>query len=161
MEQKPTLEGSAGKCWTMNLDTLPPLLKPTLGAWILELPKQSPAWSYYFLSVISLADFPDIKPAVKKYPEAQYEILFFALNPNYEPDPLNHASIVALRPFNYVNQFNGCSDADAAEVGSRLVQQLVEGQQLAEPQGILGAQERWAKHIQLFIDVVRSQSTPE
>lgn len=156
---EPIATGIAGKAYEINLQPETAAQEAMLKQWLLNLPKQSPAWSDYSLGLCHLRDIPGARPAKKRYPDAEYELLFFALNPDYNPDPTNINSLAPLTPINYSTQFHDLTDGEAVVVATKMMQGLVDGQYFAEPQGIVGAREWWERSIEDFVEEAKAART--
>lgn len=127
----------------------------TLGAWLLHLPGQHPLWNHYMLSVVHLRPIDGGRPVYRRYPEAEYELNMFALDPKAGPKPDDMATLYPLEPVNYVEQFHNITDEQAVRVGARLVEMLVHGLLFAEPSGIVGARALWARAFEAILGEVR------
>lgn len=123
------LKGKAGTAEEIK-STRPPMITQ----WFLHLPKQHPFWSDYLLAITSLADLPGLPAASKLYPQAENEIIFAALNPEFHPSIGEPKSLSVLHPVNYMHQFHGVNETQASAIARRIVQRFVDGQLLAEPQ---------------------------
>lgn len=158
-EIEPIAEGNSGKAWEIDAKPKKRDQNATIKAWLLNLPGSHPLWSNYEVGVISLRDIPGVPPANKKYPEAEYELIMIALNPDYQPSPTDIESLVPLRPENYVSQFHGLTEDEAAKVGLWMVLDLVKGQLIAEPSGVIGARELWANRLNKAIFLLQQART--
>lgn len=103
--------------------------------WILHLPGQSAAWSDYALMSCSLADFPGVPPAKKRFPEATHEIHLFAIDPTYPQVDLDAGGVALLEPVNYVVQV-ATTNERFRELIEQLAVKFVNGEIPAEPQGV-------------------------
>lgn len=56
-----------------------------LAVWFLHLPKVHPFWFHYVLGIIHLRPIAGAKDAKKDYPEAEYELMLYALDPKRPP----------------------------------------------------------------------------
>jgi hypothetical protein len=127
----PDFEGPAGRAWRVALpaqheraDTT-----ATLAQWLLTIPSAHPAWHSYALAVVHLREIPGVRPAVKRYPEAAYELLVLALDPDKPlPDPdVQPFRLPFLTPPNLVEQFHGVTDEQAVQVAELLARGFVDG----------------------------------
>lgn len=99
-----------------------------LGTWLVYAPWAHPFWHTWAMSVVHLRDIPGVPPAHKKYPEAEYELLIAALDPNKGPDPDHPENGFAfLHPIDVVEQFHGISDRDATRLLESAVRAIVAG----------------------------------
>lgn len=127
----PDVEGIAGKAWIVgreegdHVDTT-----ATICCWLLHVPGAHPAWSWYTFQIVHLRDIPgQSKPAHRRYPEAEYELMILALHPDHQPDPDDPKSCGNfLVPVNVVEQFHGLTDEQAREMGRQAVTLICRGQ---------------------------------
>lgn len=77
-----------------------------------------------------------------------HEIVVLAINPDFPEEAFQEGGIGHLEPLNHVAQFASKSDSRAIEVAVGMVERLVAGQEIAEPQGIMGATERFRKSVE-------------
>lgn len=134
--REPDARGPGGAAWLVRKN---PGASPTgIATWFLHQPGVHMAWSWWMLGLCHLRDVPDFPPAKLHYPGAQYEITSFALSPNHPvPDPdqvdFGHGpGPQHLTPVDWVVQFHGVNDAEAAEILRLVVQQCVAGQLAAD-----------------------------
>ena len=91
----------------------------TLAGWLIHAPGQSPAWSDYLLMLVHLRDLPGVPPATRKFPEAEYQMTLFALDPEGKPRADDAETWWPLTPFNAEVQFAGPTSDSQAMLGSR------------------------------------------
>ena len=138
----------AGRAEEMTLVPIRPLDACGIKQYLLTLPGAHPFWSQFMLGLISLADVPGVPPAHKSYEQAEYEILFVALDPDYHPIPEDRESWHPLIPANYVVQFHGITRDEAMQMLRMLAGEFVAGRLIAEPTGVMGAREMFAKAVE-------------
>lgn len=130
--------------------TITPVEKPanpfTLFQAVITSSGEHAFWSNYLLSICHLKDVEGTEPAIKHYPEAEYELLVMALDPESKPDDANTWKY--LTPPNVVVQFHGCDEEGAKKVGEKIVEQIKDGALFMEPSGISGAREQWKGYVQ-------------
>jgi hypothetical protein len=128
------LEGPLG--WARYVPTPPdhPNADTTVTSWFMHLPNQGLGWDKYVLYVISLQDVPGRPPAVKRYPQAEFELVVAALAPNFHPVPEDPQTWRFLDPVNFVDQFHGVSREQAGRVAEACAAACVAGRLLAETQ---------------------------
>jgi len=70
-----------------------------------------------------------MEPANKSYPEAEYECLIVAIDPDRcpKPDPDSEEGYPYLIPMDIEEQFHGISDADASRIGELVVRTILSG----------------------------------
>lgn len=161
----PNTSGVAGRAWKVALDA--PWVKSapnsTLVAWFLCVPSAHPFWSWYSISVIHLRDMEGVKPAIRQYPEAEYELIVIALDPgpdrnnHVEYDPDGSEPTKLLMPPNHVIQFHGLSDEQAAELGDRLAMAVCRG--LLNPD--TDHRRAWTKAVQQLVERYSARLPPE
>lgn len=139
-------QGRVGNYELINLQAITPDQMATLKAWLMHLPKQSPAWSHYMLGVIHLRPIEGGRPVNKHAPDVEHEIIMCALDPESKPDANNVNTLVPLHPINYSIQFAGLSDEKAIETAQLLVTGFAEGGFLAEPDGFVVGYVRAREH---------------
>lgn len=118
----PTFEGAAGKVWTFAPP--PPDDDPrhatTIGdAYLIFAPGAHPLWSWHVLMGVALREVPGVSPPVLQYPDAEYEVMVWALDPGHPaPDPRHWPlpGLQLLQPADAVVQFDGTGDDGAAEL---------------------------------------------
>jgi|OM-RGC.v1.018148353 hypothetical protein len=120
---------------------------PALQAWVLWCPQDHPAWQAYYVTGCSLDDerFGErFGPSQKQYPEAEYEITVFALNPEHHDlvaaminseDPLHGvaegdgrpANVPYLMPPNVVQHVDGITRDGADAIVEAVVNVAING----------------------------------
>jgi len=146
-----TYEGRAGRGFRAEL--LPADDRPNvdsiacLGRWNLYLPGQHPFWTRFTLGVVHLRDSKSMTPAKKHFPEATHEIDVFAVDPTFSEKEFSEGSTAPLEPVNHVVQFVAKDDREAVLVAEKMVRRLVDGLEFAEPSGISGARDLFAKSV--------------
>lgn len=126
--RSPDLTGR-GSAWRISTAAVPQW-SPTIDAWLVHVPGAHPFWSHWVISVVHLRDVPGTPPAKKHYPEAEYEFLIGALDPDRPlPDPDDPAvgSVRVLMPIDVVEQFGGVSDEDAKTICEGAVRVVLDG----------------------------------
>lgn len=107
------------KAWRLTL----PEGHTTLGSWLVHVPGAHPFWSWWLMSVVHLREVEGV-PVVRQYPEAEYEFLILAINPDAEDglDPDDWPPTTAndepwmLWPPDVVEQFHGVDDETAKNI---------------------------------------------
>lgn len=147
-------EGSAGKAFRAELppgdDRPNPDTMTCLGRWNLTLPGQHMLWDRYSLNLCHLRDCAGITPAKKSSPDVTHEIVVFAVDPRFPENLFQEGSIAHLEPLNHVCQFTADNDQKAVEVADAMVQRLVDGMEIAEPSGIVGARDRFKTSVHML-----------
>lgn len=115
----PDLQGPHARAWRFRGGALTPDQSATLMSYLVNFPASHPLWPTYTVSVIHLRDIPGVAPANKDYPEAEFEFMVVALDPNGTlGHPLATDDIESwhhLVPLNVRVQFNAANDEDAKQ----------------------------------------------
>lgn len=146
------IDGPAGYAIPINRRNAP-YPEASVAFWLLHIPGPSPAWDHYALSIVGLQDYFGIPEAVKNYPEAEYEIMFCAVDSKHNPRADITESIRFLQPINYLEQFHGVSSEAATEVAHSMVRAFVDGSLFPEPQGIVGAKKLFRQTLELALKI--------
>lgn len=119
-EFPPTHAGPAGKAWRWDYrgeTEGDPTEQTTLGSWLLHCPTSHPWWPWYLLTGVKLFDVEGLPPAHRQYPEAEFELLVMALNPEKPlPAPIGLMAMPFLSPPDQCHQFHGLTDEKAREL---------------------------------------------
>lgn len=148
--------GVAGTAFTVELP--PPDDRPnpnsvaSLGRWNLTLPNQHPFWDRYVLCLCHLRDCAGLSPAIKHRPGVTHEIAVFAIDPDFPESAFQNGGVCVLEPVNYCCQFDSPSDQKAYDIAQAMVQQLVDGQPLAEPSGVTGARDLFDQAVAAMLE---------
>lgn len=118
MQREPDIVGAYGKAWRSRVELLP-AEKASLATWIVERPGAHPAWSNWLVGLCHLRPMDGVQPAVKRYPEAEFELLVMALDPGFPLDVDDAATFHTMTPFDLVFQFHGLSDGEAVRFVER------------------------------------------
>lgn len=113
----PDLQGDYGFGWCVD-DVTPGNVDQTatVGAWIVHLPASHPIWPTYLFAAISLEEIPgQSKPPTLHYPEAEFEFIILALNPEQRIDVADRETWHYLSPVNVVVQFDYAPTIDPDE----------------------------------------------
>ena len=136
-----TIEGICGKGYRIAAQDDNPRKQTTLDSWFLLMPGGHPFWHCYFLGLVHLRDVSGLPPAHKAVPFVEHELVMYALDAALNPDYRDMHTFSPLRPLNYVVQFGDLTDEQATELCGKIAEMFVQGQLIAEPQGISGAYE--------------------
>lgn len=126
-----TTEMVQWKAWRWRLQPTGKRERPdhdaTLAMWLLDCPGAHAVWSRWVVSLIHLRPIAGVRPAMKRFPEAMFEMSSAALHPN-EPFELDSAGpLPFLHPFDWVVQFHGVTDEQAIRVGELVVESCMSG----------------------------------
>jgi hypothetical protein len=129
--REPDREGSCGKAWLIRRPSAKELATSpnwaaTVASWLLYVPGAHPMWHSYALAVVHLREVPGAPPPHKTYPDAEYELMIYALNPKVQHDP-DDFKPAFLQPANLVEQFHGLTDSKAAKLAEQLAAAFVNG----------------------------------
>lgn len=120
-------QGPLGEAWTLPLEPkMSPAHYAAIYSSLIRAPQAHMLWQWHLLSVISLRDIVGARPAHKQYPEAEYEIGVFAIDPASIPDP-EHPPYSLLHPEDIVVQFHGINDDQAKRIGELATRACVVG----------------------------------
>lgn len=110
----------------------------SVGAWFVNGPFHV-AWQWWMLGCVDLFPIEGAPPAHKQYPQAEYEILIFSLDPAKSPPPLEKAEAgnltdgwgggegIFLTPADLVFQFHGVSREEARSVLEWMIERIMAG----------------------------------
>lgn len=134
-ELEPTTSGAVGRAWRVVVpdEARDWRSEGTVGQWIVCAPGYHPFWSWYAVGVLALRDIEgQDAPAIKHFPEAEYELLVVALDPEYPPPHPHRVGAERLRflePVNQCVQFGDVGgDGRANEILGLVVGAIVKGQ---------------------------------
>lgn len=99
----------------------------TLANWLAYCPGLHGVWKYWLVSLVSLRDHPELPPAKRAYPEAQYELMVLALDPRCRPDPDRVHSLAPMLSPDQIEQFHCRSELEAIRFCEHLVRLIVSG----------------------------------
>lgn len=111
--------------------------------WMLRMPGPSAAWDRYVIMPCSLADAEGVPPAHRHFPEATHEITVFAINPDFPDADFVAGAVSLLSPANHVVQVTLPTDEACDWLAMVCAESFVKAVNLIEPQGIMGASERF------------------
>lgn len=129
--REPDVTGPFAKAWFFsNKDPKVPDHQACLGSWLLNMPGAHPFWSYWLVTCVHLRDIPGVKPAHKKYPEAEFEFSIHSIDPERCPEPDPDKALEGfplLSPVDVVEHFHGLSDRDALRVAEAGINAMCHG----------------------------------
>lgn len=99
----------------------------SLVIWLFHCPGVHAVWSYWMAQLIHLRPIEGVKPADKRYPEAEYELLVLALHPDSKPDPDDARTFAWLTPPDSCVQFHGVTDDVAVEIVGLMARGVSDG----------------------------------
>ncbi len=132
--REPDEQSPYARAWNLDLTKIPdrPEKVLAISSWLINMPGAHAFWSYWTLSIISLRDVPGVKPAVKRYPEAEYEFMIMAINPEKcplpDPDLMLTDGYPWLTPIDVVEQFHGISEMDCRRLAEGAIKAILSGQ---------------------------------
>lgn len=130
MRRPPDLSGHAGRAWRVPNRSRTPDHAATLGQWLVQVPGAHPFWEHWAVAVIHLRPLPGAKAAHKRYPQAEYEFVIFAIDPTTAPEPdpdKADEGYPFLTPVDVAEQFHGVSDRDAVRICDAAVRAILSG----------------------------------
>lgn len=129
----PDRTGNGVRAWKL-VATQPPRNvdhTATLGAWLINCTWAHPAWQWWFMGLVHLRPIQgQSKPAFRRYPEAEFEIVVWSIDPERcpAPDPDQYGDgYPMLLPIDHEHQFHGVSDADAVRIADLFVRAIADG----------------------------------
>lgn len=131
--REPDQKSHLARAWNLDLSKVPegPAKEAAVASWLLNVPGAHPFWSYWVMSVISLRDLPGMKPAHKCYPEAEYEFMILAVDPERHPAPDPDLILLEgfgwLDPIDVMEQFHGISVMDCRRLAEGSVRAICSG----------------------------------
>lgn len=124
----PDWQGVGGRAWLIPNKSDVPDHQATIAGWLVNAPGCHPFWSWWTVHVIHLRDIRGVKPAHKRYPEAEYEFVILAIHPDHPADPDHpEKGYHYLTPANVVEQFHGVTDRDAGRFAELAVRSILDG----------------------------------
>lgn len=128
----PDKRGLGTEAWRSRMASVDedPRVAANIEGWVVKGPYH-PAWSYWMVGCIDLAEHPGVDPPKKQYPEAEFEVMIVSLDPKcYPPDPDSPAGLTFLTPPDLVFQFDGVTREQAGEICSLVVDHALNGRSL-------------------------------
>jgi len=117
-----------GRAWLFRkpANEVEPEYEACLATWLVNRPGLNVDWAWWLVAVIHLRDVPGAEPAFLAYPQAEYEFMIYAIDPEQCPNPEPDAEIgyPILTPYEVVEQFHEVTDTDASrlcELGVRTI----------------------------------------
>ena len=127
----PTYTGPAGQAWLIPNESTDPSHQASLASWIVNVPGAHPFWAYWMVAVCHLRPLPGVKPALKKYEEAEFEFLIATIDPELCPNPTPEYALSEglrfLTPIDVAEQFHGVTDHDAIRVCEGAIRAILQG----------------------------------
>lgn len=125
----PDLQGPYGRGWQLKHIETRPDHQASLGTWLVNCPNAHPFWHWWMVGMVSLRDIPGVKPATKRYPEAEYEFMIYSINPEEcpNPEPDDPEGYPHLLPVDVVEQFHGVTERDAGRILTSAIQAIMNG----------------------------------
>ena len=114
----PDMDGDVAQAWVLKGDVRTPAHYASIYSSLIHAPQAHPLWHWHLLGLISLRDIKGVHPAMKLYPEAEYELGVYAIDPTdkYVPDP-DEPGYPLLEPPDVITQFHGIDAEQAKEIG--------------------------------------------
>lgn len=129
--REPDKVGPYGRAWLLKRQEEASLAQTAcLASWLVNRREAHLLWQWWLVSVVHLRDIPGVPSANKRYPEAEYEFLIYAINPEFCPDPVpdDPAGYPHLIPFDVIEQFHGITDQDVTRLCEGAVYAILAGQ---------------------------------
>lgn len=123
----PDVKGQYAEAWLCTPHPQTAAEQAALATYLVKMPNTHPLWDHWIITAVHLRDIEGAPPAKKQYPEAEYELMILALNPEENPaeiDPDNlPRPLPWLSPPDAIVQFH-CNGMDQAAV--RITQLVIE-----------------------------------
>ncbi len=126
-EVTPDKDGHA-KAWSIPLKPQSPAEEACLACWVVHATWAHAFWSYWGITLVHLRDMPGVPSAHKNYPQAEYELVIAAIDPDECPPDRDAFVPAYLHPIDVVKQFDGVRDRDAVRIVELAVDAIVAGQ---------------------------------
>lgn len=132
--REPDQKSPYARAWNLDISKVPdsPTKAAAISSWLVNMPGAHAFWSYWTLNIISLKDLPGVPPAKKHYPEAEYEFMILAIDPERCPTPDPDRIIVEgyphLTPIDVIEQFHGISEMDCRRLAEGAIRAILSGQ---------------------------------
>jgi hypothetical protein len=125
MVRKADKVGAVASAWVIDAKDHP----TTVASWLINHPSAHPLWNQWTVGLLTLRSVEGVPPAKLDYPEAEFELLVIAQNPDY---PISNPTagefqLAPLHPIDVDKQFHGVNDEVAAHIVELLVDAVVEG----------------------------------
>lgn len=115
--------GAAASAWKIDAKGHP----TTVCSWLINHPNAHPLWNQWTVGLLHLKPVPGMPSAKLQYPEAEFELLVIAQNPDYPISDLDDIQLAPLHPIDVIKQFHGVNDEVADHIVERLVEAVVQG----------------------------------
>lgn len=146
----PVPDGDGG--WTARrawLGQMPSEGSPRLRVWLMEVPGAHAFWCHWIVSLVHLRPMEGVRPAVKAYPEAEYELSVMALDPQKPIDIDVKGDFTLLQPLDLVFQFHGVSDANAVALADWYVENVMTNPTLSPDSDFKAL---WQRRLAIMVD---------
>lgn len=123
----PDITGDGVEAWEIKLPEVQTTTSSLLG-FLVRCTWAHPFWDRWVISVQHLREMEGQRPALKQFPEAEYELLIVTLDPEHEADPDHpERGYRFMEPVDLVFQFHGLTDRDAARLCRLAVETIAAG----------------------------------
>lgn len=133
MLRPPDLTGPAGTAWKVQVSPNPMRGTTDVARFVLHLPRVTPFWAWYVITVVHLRPMDGAPPAIVLVEGATHEVLVLAIDPNagapgdgWDLDDTTKAPRW-LSPLECVRQVTGLVDEGAVELAASLAHAAVDG----------------------------------
>jgi hypothetical protein len=131
--REPDQQSPYARAWNLDLSKVPdsPQKDLALSSWLVNMPGAHAFWSYWVISLISLRETAGLPPAKRHYPEAEYEFMILAIDPERCPKPDPDRILIEgfpwLSPIDVIEQFHGISEVDCRRLAEGAIQMILSG----------------------------------
>ena len=124
--REPDIKGPNAKAWALPKPTK--RAPAVLASWAINYPGVHAFWEWWTWSLVTLEDLPNTPMATKHYPEARYEVVCLAVNPDACPPDVDGTDpIPYLTPPDLVKQFHVDEDTEAIALVANSIVHMVNG----------------------------------
>jgi hypothetical protein len=141
-----------------------PLHAAIMAMFLIEITDRSAGyfWRYHAVGVISLRELAGVPSAPKVYPEAEYQLVAFSIDPDrLSPTTENLTLWTALKPSNVELQFHGVSEAGAAEIARLVAFACCDGSVPIEPNRTADADKIWRGAVKSALEILAKMEKGE
>jgi hypothetical protein len=133
MRREPDIKGPAAEVWECSGKAQDAAQTATLVVYLVKMSGAHPFWDHWIVTVVHLRDIDGAPPANLQYPEAEYELLIVALNPEASPENIDPDDLPAplpwLSPIDAAIQFDcGGMDQAAIKIARLAIESMTRGE---------------------------------
>jgi hypothetical protein len=122
MDRKADQVGAAASGWKMRSEH-----ETALTTWVVNHPTAHALWSQWIVSLVHLRPIEGTPDPKKHYPEAEFELLVVAQDPDHYITNPDDFDLYPLTPIDVVKQFHGVNDDVATHIVEKLIEAVLDG----------------------------------